>query len=53
MGLLFVVGVMSLLWVAAIAVFVLLEKLVPHGRTVGRIGGVAMLLFAAYLAFGA
>lgn len=53
MGLLFVVGVMNLLWVAAIAVFVLLEKLVPQGQAMARVGGVAMLLFAAYLALGA
>jgi predicted metal-binding membrane protein len=53
MGLLFVVGVMNLLWVAAIAVFVLLEKLLPGGKALGRASGVAMLLFAAYLALGA
>jgi predicted metal-binding membrane protein len=51
MGLLFVVGVMNLLWVAAIAAFVLIEKLVPHGETTAEIGGVALLLLAAYLAF--
>ena len=33
MGLLFVVGVMNLLWVAAIAAFVLIEKLVPYACT--------------------
>ena len=32
MGLLFVGGVMNLLWVAAIAFFVLLEKVMPQGR---------------------
>jgi predicted metal-binding membrane protein len=51
MGLLFVVGVMNLLWVAAIAAFVLIEKLVPHGETTAEAGGVALLLLAAYLAF--
>ena len=51
MGLLFVVGVMNLLWVAAIAAFVLIEKLVPNGETMAEIGGVALLLFAAYLTF--
>ena len=39
MGLLFVGGVMNLLWVAAIAAFVLLEKVVPHGMLAGRLGG--------------
>ncbi len=36
MGLLFVTGVMNLLWVAAIATFVLLEKVAPGGRLIGR-----------------
>ncbi len=42
MALLFVSGVMNLLWVAAIAGFVLAEKLVPNGRLLGRITGVAL-----------
>lgn len=36
MGLLFVGGVMNLLWVAVIAIFVLLEKVAPIGSTLGR-----------------
>lgn len=36
MGLLFVGGVMNLLWVAGIAVFILLEKALPAGRWVSR-----------------
>lgn len=39
MGLLFVAGVMNLLWIAAITVLVLVEKIVPHGDVVGRIAG--------------
>src|SRR5437016_12055384 len=53
MALLFVAGVMNLLWVAAIATFVLVEKTVPAGRVVGWLsgsaliaGGVVMLGFA-------
>ena len=42
MALLFVAGVMNLLWVAAIALFVLAEKVVPNGRLMGRITGVAL-----------
>jgi predicted metal-binding membrane protein len=42
MALLFVAGVMNLLWVLVIAVFVLIEKLVPKGRLVGRIAGVVL-----------
>ena len=41
MALLFVVGVMNLLWVAAIAAFVLIEKMVPRGEMVGRVALVA------------
>jgi predicted metal-binding membrane protein len=44
MGLLFVGGVMNLLWVAAIAVFILIEKAIPFGETGGRVAGVAMIL---------
>jgi predicted metal-binding membrane protein len=44
MGLLFVGGVMSLVWIAAIATFVLLEKTLPFGETGGRVVGVAMIL---------
>lgn len=49
MGLLFVGGVMNLLWVAAIAAFVLVEKLVPRGELVARASGVLMLVAGAYL----
>jgi predicted metal-binding membrane protein len=44
MGLLFVGGVMNLLWIAAIAVFVLLEKVLPFGAVGGRVVGVGMIL---------
>jgi len=43
MALLFVAGVMNLLWVAAIAGFVLIEKIVRRGEAVGRIAGVALV----------
>lgn len=42
MALLFVAGVMNLVWVALIAGFVLAEKVVPNGRLLGRITGVAL-----------
>jgi predicted metal-binding membrane protein len=53
MALLFVVGVMNLLWVAAIAAFVLAEKLLRGGVWIGRIGGVAMVGFGAWMVVGA
>ena len=43
MALLFVGGVMNLLWVAVIAVTVLVEKIVPAGDLIGRIAGVGMI----------
>jgi predicted metal-binding membrane protein len=43
MALLFVAGVMNLLWIAAIAGFVLVEKLVPGGRMVGRVAGTVLV----------
>jgi len=45
MGLLFVAGVMHLLWIAAIAGFVLVEKVVPGGRIVGRMAGAALVVW--------
>jgi predicted metal-binding membrane protein len=43
MALLFVGGVMNVLWIAVIAIFVLLEKLVPVGRVISRIAGTAFI----------
>jgi len=42
MSVLFVVGVMNLAWVAALTVFVLLEKIGPAGEIVARVAGVAI-----------
>jgi predicted metal-binding membrane protein len=44
MLLLFVAGVMNLLWVALIAGFVLVEKLLPAARFTSRFAGVALVL---------
>ncbi len=43
MALLFVAGVMNLLWVAAIAGFILLEKMAPAGKRMGQAAGVLMI----------
>jgi predicted metal-binding membrane protein len=53
MGLLFASGIMNLLAVAAIAAFVLIEKLLPYGDKTARVGGVLLLLLAVYLALSA
>ena len=49
MCILFAVGVMNLLWVAALTGFVLLEKIGPAGTTVARVAGAAMLLVGIFL----
>lgn len=43
MGLLFVGGVMNLLWIGAIALLVLVEKLAPMGHWLGRASGLGFL----------
>ena len=45
MALLFVGGVMNMIWVAGLALFVLVEKLLPAGGLLGRAGGIALLLW--------
>jgi len=47
MCVLFVVGVMNLVWVAAMAIFVLIEKIAPAGTLVARVAGVAMITAGA------
>ena len=51
MALLFVVGVMNVLWIAALALLVLLEKLTPWGRSVARIAGVACIAAGVWMAY--
>jgi predicted metal-binding membrane protein len=49
MALLFVAGVMNLLWVAAIAAFVFVEKLSQRGLLLGRVAGVLLVLWGTYI----
>jgi predicted metal-binding membrane protein len=49
MALLFVGGVMNLAWVAAIAAFVLLEKVAPGGRWLSWLGGAILLTGALWM----
>jgi predicted metal-binding membrane protein len=49
MALLFVGGVMNVLWIAAIAILVLAEKVVPAGRVIPRIAGAGLLAGGAWL----
>ncbi|MCH8279960.1 MAG: DUF2182 domain-containing protein [Chloroflexi bacterium] len=50
MALLFVLGVMNLLWIAALAGFVLLEKVVPAGHRLSRASGVLLVAWGALMA---
>ena len=48
--LLFVAGVMNLLWVAVLAGLVLLEKVLPNGPLVGRVAGVLFIAWGVWMA---
>jgi predicted metal-binding membrane protein len=53
MGLLFFGGVMNLVWIAAITLFVLAEKVVPQGVGGGRLAGVGLIGAGALVLWGA
>ncbi len=52
MALLFAVGAMNLVWVAALTAVVLVEKLLPGGEWIARIGGVLLVACGAWLVAG-
>jgi predicted metal-binding membrane protein len=52
MCLLFVVGVMNLVWVAALAAFVLVEKIGPFGLIVARVAGAIMIVVGILVVAG-
>jgi predicted metal-binding membrane protein len=47
MALLFVGGVMNLLWIVALTMLVAVEKLAPRGPLLGQVAGVAMIGWGA------
>lgn len=47
MALLFVGGIMNLVWVAGLAILVLAEKLFPAGQWVGRAAGIALIAWGS------
>jgi predicted metal-binding membrane protein len=49
MALLFVAGIMNLLWVAVIALFVMAEKISPKGELLARVAGVGLVIAGATL----
>lgn len=46
MALLFVGGVMNLIWIAMLTLFVLVEKLSPAGATIGKLSGSLLIVWA-------
>jgi predicted metal-binding membrane protein len=52
MVLLFVGGIMNLVWIAGLAIFVLLEKIAPFGYAFGRVSGLFMITAGGYLLLG-
>ncbi len=50
MALLFFGGVMNLYWIAGLSVFVLLEKVLPIGRALGLLAGLALIVWGVALA---
>jgi len=51
MLLLFALGVMNLIWIAALAILVLLEKVMPSGRAIARIVGIAFIAAGVWMLF--
>jgi len=49
MGLLFYAGVMNLLWIAGLALYILIEKLAPAGHRVSRVAGVGLIVWGVAL----
>lgn len=52
MALLFVGGVMNLIWIAGLTLLVAAEKLLPGGLWLARISGIALIAWGATLIFG-
>jgi predicted metal-binding membrane protein len=53
MALLFVGGVMNLLWIAALGAAVLVEKLLPHGAMFAKIAGAGMIASGLWVLWAA
>ena len=52
MALLFAGGIMNLVWIAGLAIFVLIEKVAPWGNWVAQGAGVAMIAGGAWFLVG-
>ncbi len=49
MGLLFVAGVMNAIWIAAIAIYVLAEKVLPAGQIISKTTGLGLIGLGLWL----
>ena len=49
MALLFVGGVMNLLWIVLLALLILLEKITPSGRLIAQLAGIILIAVGAWL----
>ncbi|HTF31589.1 MAG TPA: DUF2182 domain-containing protein, partial [Flavitalea sp.] len=51
MVLLFVTGIMNVLWIALLAIFVLVEKLLPRARLVSYAFGILLMAYGVFVLF--
>jgi predicted metal-binding membrane protein len=51
MAILFAVGVMNLVWIAALSVLVLVEKIIPRGFSVAKSAGLFLVGWGGWMAF--
>jgi predicted metal-binding membrane protein len=51
MTVLFAVGVMNLGWIAALSIFVLVEKIIPRGSWVAKTAGIGLMSWGGWMAF--
>jgi predicted metal-binding membrane protein len=52
MALLFVGGVMNVLWIVLLALFISLEKVTSLGRQIAPVAGIILIAVGALLLFG-
>lgn len=52
MGLLFFGGVMNIIWIGGLALYVLIEKLTPHGKMLGKLSGGVLVVWGLSLIWG-
>ena len=53
MAVMFVVGVMNLMWMALLALFLLAEKLAPANWQISRLSGAILIAWGAWIGVGA